>query len=168
MQLESIHAGQAAATGESCAHELVMHNQNEAQAIITCEEKLKELTNEMTSSLVLKFLLTVSDAGDGAINPNNAVTIGPALSLKRESDQKPDKYLGCIQDKELSKLNFIPSTVIADALLAACHVNTTSEMTTDPNTGISVQSSIQHPIQLLLVASKRWLGNYAERQCVLK
>jgi hypothetical protein len=47
--------------------------------------------------------------------------------------------------------------LVADALLALCHVNSMPAMITDPATGKLVQSSGTHPLSRLLKAAKNWL-----------
>ena len=47
--------------------------------------------------------------------------------------------------------------LVADALLALCHVNSMLAIITDPTTGKTVQSSAVHPLSRLMKAARSWL-----------
>lgn len=116
----------------------------------------------MTPSSVLKFLSALLDAGDtsmvGAADLFEATTVGITRSTKGDvgADSGPEDEIG-ITFTPISRLQYIPSMVIADALLALCSVNTTPSIILDPTTGKPVHAKLQHPIQPLLLASRRWL-----------
>ena len=53
--------------------------------------------------------------------------------------------------------NYVSSMLVADALLAICHVNAMPAIFTDPATGKTVQSTGAHPLSRLIKAARSWL-----------
>lgn len=111
----------------------------------------------MTPSRVVKYLEAVLAAGDASMVAE--------LESKEEDDMlkkfsrhavDPNSEKD-LRSKAAASLSYTPSMIVADALLAACTINVSPAIITDPATGKPVQSRAQHPIENLLVASRRWL-----------
>jgi hypothetical protein len=117
----------------------------------------------MTPSVVLKFLSAVLEAGDvsmvGTMDSQEAETVGTRITTHHEkgAETEQDHEVG-LHRNAVAKLQYIPSIVIADALLGVCSINNAPSIILDPTTGKPVQKKkTQHPVQPLLVASRRWL-----------
>ncbi|KAI2508507.1 hypothetical protein MHU86_5906 [Fragilaria crotonensis] len=116
----------------------------------------------MTPSSVMKFLAAVLDAGDismvGAADLLDAATV--EIRRPSKDDRSADAGRDAVIETKMNtvaRLQYVPSMVIADALLALCSVNTIPSIILDPTTGKPVHAKLQHPIEPLLLASRRWL-----------
>lgn len=62
-----------------------------------------------------------------------------------------------LEDRSTVSLSYVSSMLVADSLLALCHVNAMPAIITDPATGKTVQSSAVHPLSRLLKVARSWL-----------
>lgn len=67
----------------------------------------------------------------------------------------PDEKMNGNRDKP--PIAFVSSMLIADTLLAVCHVNGIPDFITDPTTGQAIQSSVTHPLSHLMESARSWL-----------
>ena len=119
-----------------------------------------------TPPLALQFLETVLDSEDAEMVTNLVFSNEELLieetfkKLKaRVSVDSPDT-----EDEEANEdkkstppLSYVSSMLVADALLALCHVNAMHDIITDPTTGKTVQSSAPHPLSRLTNLARGWL-----------
>jgi len=108
-----------------------------------------------TPPSVLRFLEEILVSGDssmiGSSVSGEADIDDHKLSKKDESDLKKR---GLCSDDKVAALKFVPSIIVADALLSLCSVNASTALTANPAT---VQPSAKHPSLPLISASHRWL-----------
>jgi len=120
----------------------------------------------MTPPLALQFLETVLESEDAEMVAN--LTFGNEDNLFEEkfnklkasvsaepSDSDDEGNQGKTPLKAPS--SFVSSMLVADTLLALCHVNAMADVITDPATGKTVQSSAPHPLSRLMKAAHSWL-----------
>lgn len=114
-----------------------------------------------TPPSVLSFLDKVLESGDiSTAGSFSSTSDDPPIrdGMLRGSDEEEevDKKDLSIDDK-VTALKFVPSVVIADALLSLCHINASPELVQDLATGNTIQSSAKHPVLSLIEASRLWL-----------
>jgi hypothetical protein len=114
-----------------------------------------------TPPAVLCFLEEVLASGDSSMVGNfasedNGVTPRDRQKLG-EKDENDVDTKDLSSDDKVAELKFVPSMIIANALLSLCHVNASPALITDPATGETVQSKAKHPLLPLILASHRWL-----------
>jgi hypothetical protein len=114
----------------------------------------------MTPNIVREFLRSLLDSEDVTM-VQNLITPDDELALERHTYGKSTN-IGREQRKILigdpaCSLAYLSSTLVADALLALCHVNVSPDSIVDPATGKPVQSKASHPIIPLLDVAQRWL-----------
>ena len=113
----------------------------------------------LTPASAVEFLETVLDAVDAEmvgnlVSPDEEVMIGKK-TRKRNSDE--DEVDEDLNDGFIPSLPFVSSGLVADALLALCHINASPAVITDPSTGKPVQSRAEHPVAKLMEICRRWL-----------
>jgi hypothetical protein len=125
----------------------------------------------LTPSIAVEFLETVLEAEDASVVGH---LIYPDEELMIEKNFRTKKYKTELNadDIEVStsnyistpSLSFVSSAMIADALLAMCHINASPTVYTDPATGEKVVSSGPHPVSKLIKIAREWLDweNYRE------
>eukprot|EP00980_Cylindrotheca_fusiformis_P031386 scaffold26285_cov264-Cylindrotheca_fusiformis.AAC.1 len=119
----------------------------------------------MTPAVAIDFLETVLDEVDAEmvgnlVSPDEEVFLG-----KKKRKIKKDEEDGLEEEGNLDDLNdgiipampYASSMLVADALLALCHINASPAVITDPVTGKPVQSTAQHPVSKLMETCRRWL-----------
>lgn len=125
-----------------------------------------------TPPSVLRFLESILVSGDGAALENIAslkegMALPPHKRLRRsetsmshndtdekqESDDEEDYFLS---EQQILDVPYVSTHVIADALLALCHVNCRPAVILD-SSGNAVQVNTAHPILNLMEACHRWL-----------
>lgn len=117
-----------------------------------------------TPAAAVEFLETILDAVDAEmignlVSPDEEVMLGKKRRQMKagklgNGDELPDDDLN---DGLVPSLPYISSMLLADALLALCHVNASPSLITDPATGKPVQSKASHPVTKLMEISRRWL-----------
>lgn len=107
----------------------------------------------MTPPSVLHFLESVLQGEDTEMFGNNIVHDEDVMSEKkiRRVSKSEDGF-----DK-ISRFPYVSSMLVADSLLALCHVNASPAVIMDPTTGKPVQSSSHHPVSKLMEISLQWL-----------
>jgi hypothetical protein len=90
------------------------------------------------------------------IYPDEELILEQTLrKLKKESDNNADSASDDEQD--VPTLLFASSKLVADSLLALCHVNAYPNVILDPTTGKPLHSSEPHPVNKLIVITRSWL-----------
>jgi len=129
----------------------------------------------MTPTPVLQFLETVLKAVDAEM-VGNLVTPDEEVFIERKcrrvnenmmegEDEESDDE---VEDVVATSMPHASSMLIADALLALCHINVSPSFLTDPATRKSVQSTARHPVSNLIEISRRWLEWELYRESVRK
>jgi hypothetical protein len=114
----------------------------------------------MTPNAVIQFLETVLEAVDAEM-VGNLVTPDEEISLEAKRRKLNSETLenapDDLEEVVATSLPYASSILVADALLALCHINVSSSFITDPSTGRAVQSTARHPVAKLMEISSRWL-----------
>lgn len=118
--------------------------------------------NGMTPRVVVDILEAVLVSGDASMigtlsSHDEAAVLREKRNVKQDDEADSGKTTTDLADHKVAALTYVPSMVIADALLALCHVNISPTCITDPATGKLIQSKAKHPILPLIEASNRWL-----------
>lgn len=116
----------------------------------------------LTPQVAIKFLETVLESEDAEM-VGNLVYDDEQLVIE-ETFKTMNARIGSEvsrvdgdTDKPEQPLSYVSSTLVADALVAICHVNAMPAIFTDPATGKSVQSTGAHPLSRLMAAARSWL-----------
>jgi hypothetical protein len=114
-----------------------------------------------TPPAVLSLLEEVLTSGDSSmacnfVSEDNGVAASDRQKLSERDGNDVDKK-DLSSDDKVAALKFVPSMIIADALLSLSQVNGSPALITDPATGKTVQSKAKHPLLPLILASHRWL-----------
>jgi hypothetical protein len=112
----------------------------------------------LTPPQVLQFLETVLEGEDTEMAGNVVYPDEDVMSerkIRRAQDSKSTDV--GFDDTTLSPFPYVSSMLVADSLLALCHINAFPAFITDPATGKPVQSSAIHPVSKLMEISLRWL-----------
>lgn len=117
-----------------------------------------------TPPLVIQFLETVLEHEDAEMVSNLVYPDEELMieKLRRNLDDSKgtDSKVRLEKDeadRSVLTRSYVSSTLVADALLALCHVNSMPATIIDPTSGKRVQSSGAHPLSKLLQASTNWL-----------
>eukprot|EP00934_Nitzschia_sp_Nitz4_P008327 Nitzschia sp. Nitz4//scaffold39_size137210//1884//7601//NITZ4_003182-RA/size137210-processed-gene-0.81-mRNA-1//1//CDS//3329550332//8317//frame0 len=120
----------------------------------------------MTPTAAIQFLETVLDAVDAEmvgnlVSPDEEVFF-ERKRRKTDNDEKnqEDDDSDDLADDVISSMPHVFGMLVADSLLALCHVNASPAVITDPTTGKPVQKSsnrLDHPVTKLMETSRRWL-----------
>jgi hypothetical protein len=117
----------------------------------------------MTPKVVLKFLEAILNSGDASM-VGTLETQEEDEMLSEVAQQRKKKKEGAklqarvdIRDGKINSLTYVPSMILADALLSLCNINVRPDQTIDPTTGNQIQSKGIHPVTPLLESSRRWL-----------
>jgi hypothetical protein len=114
----------------------------------------------LSPSLALQFLETVLDSEDAEMTGNVICSDEDLLitetfsKLKAGLGQKVDKNDG---NGISPPLSYVSSMLVADALLALCHISAMPATVTDPTTGKTFQSTAVHPLSRLIKCARNWL-----------
>jgi hypothetical protein len=117
----------------------------------------------MTPPTVVRFLETVLEAADAEMVGNIVTPDEEVLMEKKrrkvndDTIEGDDESVDEVEDVVVNSMPYSSSMLVADALLALCHINVSPEFITDPATGKSVQSTAMHPVAKLMETSRRWL-----------
>ena len=118
----------------------------------------------MTPLPALEFLETVLEAVDAELCGNLVSSDEEVVIEKKRRRMMEGKPDGdeedpheTLADTASLSMPHASSVLIADALLALCHINVSPALITDPTTGKPVQSSASHPATKLMGICRRWL-----------
>lgn len=117
----------------------------------------------MTPSSSLQFLETILDAVDAEmvgnlVSPDEEVYLEKRRrKIDTEEKRENEDESNDLNDGTISSMPYVSSMLVADALLALCHVNVSPTLITDPSTGKPVQSTAEHPATKLMETCRRWL-----------
>lgn len=118
------------------------------------------LEDGTTPPAVLRFLEEVVASGNASMI-SSSLSGGADIDQHKltENDVIDLKKRGLSKDDKVGALKFVPSIMVADALLALCSVNASRALITDPTTGKVLHSGAGtvHPSLPLIAASHRWL-----------
>jgi hypothetical protein len=119
----------------------------------------------LTPPVAIQFLETVLESEDAEM-VGNLVYDDEQLVIEETFKKMKARISGEIfaaegenddQNKPEPPLSYVSSMLVADALLATCHVNSMLAIITDPATGKTVQSTGVHPLSRLMKAARSWL-----------
>jgi hypothetical protein len=120
----------------------------------------------MTPASAIQFLETILEAVDAEmvgnlVSPDEDVFLEKrrrkAAAETKENPEDEEEDEDDLNDGAVSSMPHVSSMLLADSLLALCHVNVSPTLITDPATGKPVQSSSSHPVTKLMEISRRWL-----------
>jgi hypothetical protein len=126
----------------------------------------------MTPPKVLQFMEDVLISGDKAALGSLTLPEEEEL-LKKKQDQALDDEIANIRrivlpnDVDVSNLPYVSLSLVADALLALCHIHTRPQSDFDPTTGRPIPVKEDHPILPLLESCRSWLDWDLERRRIL-
>mmetsp|Transcript_24417 Transcript_24417/g.67496 ORF Transcript_24417/g.67496 Transcript_24417/m.67496 type:complete len:1959 (-) Transcript_24417:791-6667(-) len=129
----------------------------------------------LTPSPVLQFLETVLKSVDAEMI-GNLVTPDEEVLIERKCRRVNEDMIEVededsedeVEDVVITSMPYASNMLIADTLLALCHINVSPSFITDPTTGKSVQSTARHPVSNLIEISRRWLEWELYRENVRK
>ena len=119
----------------------------------------------LTPPLALQFVETVLESEDAEMVTN---LVYASEEMLIEEKFKKLKGRNSVEDSDADDgrnectqptppLAYVSTLLVADALLALCHVNAMPDIITDPTTGKTVQSSASHPLSRLMKLARSWL-----------
>lgn len=116
----------------------------------------------MTPAVAIEFLETVLDAVDAEmvgnlVSPDEEVFLGKKRRKLKKEEEEDLEEKDDLNDGMIPSMPYASSMLVADALLALCHINISPAVITDPVTGKPVQSTASHPVSKLMETSRRWL-----------
>jgi hypothetical protein len=119
-----------------------------------------------TPALAIQVLEAVLKSEDAEMVGNPAYA-DEDIFIEEIFRKTKSRIEGALQDDEERKINqteklpsamtYVSSMLVADALLALCHVNSMPAVITDPATGKPVQASGVHPLNGLKKLARSWL-----------
>jgi len=119
----------------------------------------------LTPPLAIQFLETVLESEDAVMVTNLAFANEEVLieekfkkikaRFSRDSSDSDDE--GTENKGWKPPSSYVSSMLVADTLLALCHVNAMPDIITDPTTGKTVQSTTPHPLSRLMKSAHSWL-----------
>lgn len=116
----------------------------------------------MTPKHVINFLETILEAEDAEmvghlVYPDEELMIEKKFRKTKAdaSDESEDDE--STDGGRMPSLSYVSSVLVADALLALCHVNVSPAVIMDPATGKPVQISGNHPVTRLMEIARGWL-----------
>lgn len=123
----------------------------------------------MTPPSVLLFMEEVLQSGDKAA-AGSLLLPHEEEQLKRKQDQALDEEIAHYRriigpyDEDVSNLPYVSLSLVADALLALCHIHVRQQNDFDPTAG--GQGNADHPIVPLMESCRGWLDWDLERERV--
>jgi hypothetical protein len=166
--LDTLEEGEERAGALADAEEVEMEEDEEYRvrsAVITAIASIRA-KDGMTPPLAIHFLETVLEGEDAEMVgklmfPDEELMVektfrqmrAQAASVREESEV--DDVTG--DDRPAPSLNYVPSMLVADALLSLCYVNSSPALIMDPTTGKPVQASGKHPVARLMELARGWL-----------
>jgi hypothetical protein len=164
--LDSLDVGDEIADALDEAEEVEMEEDEEyrVRSAVTTAIASIRAKDGMTPPLAIQFLETILESEDAEmvsnlVFPDEELMMEKARRKRKatkdsDSDDQPE-------NEEITRFysarSYVSSSLIADTLLALCHVNSMPAIITDPVTGKSVQATGTHPLSRLLKAAKSWL-----------
>jgi hypothetical protein len=115
----------------------------------------------LTPPSVIQFLETILESEDAEMLAN--IVYDDENRIIEETFLKAKAGKGAVGDEmdpvpiAPPPLSYSSSMLVADALLALCHVNAIPAVITDPTTGISITSTGEHPMNRLFKVARNWL-----------
>ncbi|KAL7555739.1 hypothetical protein ACA910_002244 [Epithemia clementina (nom. ined.)] len=119
-----------------------------------------------TPDAVIQFMESVLEAEDASMVPNVICPDDETMAeqnfrrMKEERAKKGGAANGVDDDIDYVPAPSFPyysGMVVADTLLATCHINAWPAVYTDPTTGTSIQGSGKHPVAKLIELAQCWL-----------
>jgi len=165
--LDALEEGEERAAALDDAEEVEMEEDEEYRvrsAVVTAIASIRA-KDGLTPNAALEFLETLLESEDAEmvghlVYPDEEIMVAK-LSEKLKSEQelpgnssesRPQSY-----DRPIPSLSYASSMLIADALLALCHINARPNVITDPATGKQMVTSGTHPLTRLISAARGWL-----------
>lgn len=159
--LDSFEEGEdrAAALGEVDEVEVEEDEEYRVRSsVITAVASIRS-KDGMTPAYAIEFLETIlvdtidSDMMGNLVSPDEQVVLGKKRRKADDEESAEDD----LNDGVVPSMPYVSSMLVADALLALCHINVCPALITDPTTGKPVQSSARHPVSRLMESTLRWL-----------
>lgn len=113
----------------------------------------------LTPTAAIKFLETLLESEDAEMVGNIVYEDENRIIQETYAHARVQKGLGTHNDTNQSEpsLSYCSSQLVADTLLALCHVNAMPPVFVDPTTGRSIQSKGEHPMYKLFKIARSWL-----------
>eukprot|EP00977_Amphora_coffeiformis_P030182 scaffold45263_cov176-Amphora_coffeaeformis.AAC.1 len=119
-----------------------------------------------TPSTVVKFLETILEAEDASmmnnvVHPDDDMVVEKTFrKMKADAkgkEERDEENEDVEEEVSIPSLPYISSMLVADTLLALCHINISPSTYTDPTTGEIKQVSGAHPVTKLMELALGWL-----------
>jgi hypothetical protein len=114
----------------------------------------------LTPTVAIKFLETVLESEDAEMVGNIVFDDENRIIEEVYKNSMARKGLERSDDDPIQTeppLSYCSSQLVADTLLALCHVNAMPAVFTDPASGKSIQSTGEHPMYRLFKVARSWL-----------
>ncbi len=159
--LDALEEGEERAAALEDAEEVEMEEDEEYRvrsAVVTAIACVRARDGQ-TPPMVIKFLEIVLQAEDAEmvghlVYPEEELVMAKKLkqakTVSNEQSQADDS-------DRMPSLSYVSSLLVADALLALCHINASPNMIADPTTGKFIQASGSHPVSRLIDIAAGWL-----------
>jgi len=165
--LDAFEEGEERAAALDDAEEVEMEEDEEYRvrsAVVASIASIRA-KDGFTPPVALKFLETVLEAEDAEVVANLVYPDEELMVQKTFRKLKSDDADNSLAsdeeevDSELltPSLSYVPSVLIADALLALCYINVAPAVYADPATGKTIQAAGKHPVSRLIEIAKGWL-----------
>lgn len=161
--LDTLQEGEERATALDEAEDAEVEEDEEYRvrsAVVTAIASIRA-KDGYTPTVAIKFLETILEAEDAEMVGSIVYPEEELLAQKKFNRVKTrnnrNEEKGDMFGISLPILSNISSALIADALLALCHLNAAPRIYKDPSTGKVVQSKGLHPVSRLISITKDWL-----------
>jgi hypothetical protein len=166
--LDTLEEGEERAGALADAEEVEMEEDEEYRvrsAVITAIASIRA-KDGMTPPLAIQFLETVLEGEDAEMVgklmfPDEELMVEKTFRQMRAQAasvrEEPEVDDVTEDDRPAPSLNYVPSMLVADALLSLCYVNSSPALIMDPTTGKPVQASGKHPVTRLMELARGWL-----------
>ena len=164
--LDTLDEGDERKTSLKRAEDVEVEEDEEYRVRSACVTAIASIRAQdgQTPDAVMNFLESVLEAEDASVIPNVTCPDDETMAehdfvrMKKERARRRKQRTDA--DGEETPAPWFPynsGTLVADTLLATCHVNAWPSVYTDPATGVTVETSGKHPVTKLIELTKCWL-----------
>jgi hypothetical protein len=111
----------------------------------------------LTPTAAIKFLETLLESEDAEMVGNIVYEDENRIIRETYKDARAQKGFDNRDDANSPSFSYCSSQLVADTLLALCHVNAMPAVFVDPTTGRSIQAKGEHPLYKLFKIARSWL-----------
>ena len=164
--LDTLDEGEERRTSLERAEDVETEEDEEYRVRSACVTAIASIRAQdgQTPDAAIQFLEAVLEAEDASMTPSvicrddESMVEQHFIKMKAERNKKRKNDLNDDFESVPSPfLSYNSGMLVADTLLATCHVNVWPSVYTDPTTGTTVQVSGKHPVAKLMDLAQGWL-----------